>query len=415
MRISKTIVPFLALLLATSQYAIENVKLKGEVKYWYQTTAKENTPNNDLFQQNSSVGTAAMELGVSADLYDGLKGKASVMALDTLGLEKSFVKDISTAGAGWESDNGYYRTQIWISEVNLDYTISNTSIVLGRQALNTPLLFTERWNASYNTFDAALLINSDIPYTTLVAAYVHQHNGGSSAGNATNTNFPSTTMHNGEFYGFGSSYDGTTVTDGKKGAYAFGALIKPIDELGVNLWYYNVNSNLTAYWADVEYKMSGLFMGIQNSGIDVATAGVDDSMITAAKLGYTVEKFSTDVSFSTTATGNTGTVAIANVATGDKSKVYTQSVFQDGAFVGARDTDTIRVAASYQFDLLKLAASLQNADQSSQEGTEFDLIASAKIGQYVNLTGIYIHQDMDVKTGADYKNDAVRLIASLKF
>ena len=186
MLISKTTAPLLALLLAASAYGVENVKVSGGAKYWYQTTVKDTT-SNDFFQQESSVGVAAVELGVSADLMDGLKGKASVIGLDSLGLEQSFVKDISSAGAGRENGDNYYRTQIWLSEANLDYKISNTSVIIGRQALNTPLLFTERWNASYNTFDAAVLINSDLPYTTLVAGYVHQHNGGASAGNATAT------------------------------------------------------------------------------------------------------------------------------------------------------------------------------------------------------------------------------------
>ncbi|MBE0514158.1 hypothetical protein [Sulfurimonas sp.] len=416
MRISKTTAPFLALLLAASAYGVENVKVSGGAKYWYQTTAVENASNNDMFQQKTSVGVAAVELGVSADLYDGLKGKASVIGVDSLGLEQSFVKDISSAGAGWESDNGYYRTQIWVSEANLDYKISNTSVIVGRQALNTPLLFTERWNASYNTFDAAVVMNSDIPYTTLVAGYVHQHNGGAvrGANNNTLTNFPSTTMHNGSYYGFGSTYNGTSVTDGDKRVYAFGAIIKPpVENLAVNLWYYNVNSLFTAYWADAEYKKSGLFFGIQNAGINLTNSSVDDAMVTAAKVGYSAGKFSADVSLSTTATGETGTATIANAATGDKSKVYTQSVFQDGAFVGARNTDAVRAAASYQFEGLKLTASLQNIDQTSSEGTEFDLIASAKVGKYVNLTGIYVHQDIDAAT--DKKVDAIRLIAAVKF
>ncbi|MDD3476477.1 MAG: hypothetical protein PHI38_06385 [Sulfurimonas sp.] len=418
MIVSKTTAPFLALLLVSSAYAIENVKVTGEAKYWYQTTVKDisGQPSGKFFQRESSVGVAAAELGVSADLLEGLKGKVSVMALDSLGLEKSFVKDISSAGAGVE-DNGYYRTQVWITEANLDYKIGNTSAIVGRQALNTPLLFTERWNASYNTFDAAVLMNSDIPYTTLVAAYVHQHNGGASAGNATATNFPSTTMHNGSYYGFGSTYNSTTkeVTDEKNRAYAFGAIVKPVKDLAMNLWYYDINSMFNAYWIDAEYKISGMFFGIQNSGIDVATAGVDNAMVTAAKVGYTLDKLTLDVAYSTTATGNTGTAIITNAATGDKSKVYTQSVFQDGAVVGSRDTDVWRAGAAYQFDGFKISTSYQDVRQATKDGTEVDIIATAKVAQYVNLTGMYIHQDVDEKTATDFKNDAFRLIASVKF
>jgi hypothetical protein len=420
MKLSKTTAPFLALLLAASACAVENVKVDGKAKLWYQTGVQDISPSGvDMFQQKGSVGQAAFELGANADITDGLKGRVSLIGLDTLGLEKSFIKDISSAGAGYENGN-YYRTQVWVSEAYVDYKISNTSFILGRQALNTPLLFTERWNASFNTFDAATIINSDLPYTTLVAIYVNQHNGGAHAGNGTATGFPSTTMHNGESFGFGSSYNPATdnVTDGKKGAFAFGAMIKPTENLACNLWYYDVNSNLTAYWVDAEYKMSGIFMGIQNSGIDVATAGADNAMITAGKIGYTIDKVSVDASYSVTDEGNSGTVAIANIATGDKSKIYTQSVFQDGAVVGARDTTAWRVGASYKFDIAKLSASVQNTKQDSgimKDGTEFDLVATSNIAKNFDLMGIYIHRDVDMTTAADFKQDALRLIASVKF
>ncbi|MCW8894512.1 MAG: hypothetical protein OQK48_09485 [Sulfurimonas sp.] len=420
MKSSKITAVLLASMLATSAYAIENVTVNGEAKLWYQTGVKDTSPSGvDMFQQKAAVGQAAFELSAKADIMDGLKGKVGLIALDTLGLEKSFIKDISSAGAGYENGN-YYRTQVWVTEAYLDYRIDNTSVILGRQALNTPLLFTERWNTSFNTFDAAVLINSDLPNTTLVAAYINQHNGGASAGNGTDTGFPSTTMHNGESFGFGSTYDSATntVTDGKKAAYAFGAMIKPIDDLAVNLWYYDVNSNFTAYWADAEYKMSGLFFGIQNSGIDVATAGADNAMITAAKIGYTVDKLTLDVSYSVTDEGNSGTATIANAATGDKSKVYTQAVFQDGAVVGFRDTKAWKLGANYKFDDVKLTCLLQNTQSdahSMKDGTELDIIVVTKIAKLVDLKGIYIHRDVDMRTDPDFKQDAIRLIASVKF
>lgn len=416
MKSSKITALLLASLLATSAYAIDNVKMDAKAKLWYQTAIKDST-SLDMFQKESSVGLSAFELAIKAELLDGLKAKASVIALDTLGLEKSFIKDISSAGAGHDS-GGYYSTQIWVTEANLDYKISNTSFIVGRQAINTPLLFTERWNASFNTFDAAIVINSDIPKTTLVAGYVYQHNGGAHAGNATATGFPSTTMHNGKFHGFGSSYSGGVVTDGKKGAYAFGALIKPIDNVAVNLWYYDVNSNFTAYWADASYKASGLFLGIQNAGIDVGTSGVDNAMITALKVGYTIDNLNFHLSYSTTDEGNAGTATIANAATGDKSKVYTQAVFQDGAVIGTRDTEAWKIGARYKFENVTVIGFLQNTKSdahSMKDGTELDLIAATKIGKHFNLKGIYVHRDVDMRTATDFKQDAIRIIASVKF
>ncbi len=404
-----------------------DVKVTGGAKLFYQTTTSNSAGAADLFEQESAVGQMAFEAGLSTEVFDGMTVNTNLIALDTLGLENSVVNDIASAGAAHISSDGeYLKTQGWLTEANLDYKAGETNIIVGRQALNTPLLFTERWNASYNTFDAAVITNSDIPATTLVAAYVGKHNGAALAGNKTAiSGFPSTTTHSGKFYGFGSTYNGGpfdgNVTNGTKSAYAAGAIIKPIDNLAFNLWYYHVDSIMTAYWADASYKIVGIFMGIQNSGISSSTNGVDNSMITAAKIGYGIAGFNMDASFSTTSEGNADTMTIANVATGDKSKVYTQMVFQDGATVGGRGTNAWKVHADYTIGGTKLIAQYQQFDRSyvkatdttELSGSEFDFIAKAKLGKYFGLTGIYVHQDVGADTKV--KKDAIRLIAYTKF
>lgn len=86
MKLSKTTAPFLALLLATSAYAIENVKVDGKAKLWYQTGVQDISPSGvDMFQQKGSVGQAAFELGATADIMDGLKSRVSLIGLDALG------------------------------------------------------------------------------------------------------------------------------------------------------------------------------------------------------------------------------------------------------------------------------------------------------------------------------------------
>jgi len=411
-----------------------DIKVTGGAKLFYQTTTSDGANSPSLFEQQSAVGQMAFEAGLSTEVFEGMTVNTNLIALDTLGLENDVVKDIASAGAAHiQTDGDYLKTQGWLAEANLNYKAGKTNVIVGRQALNTPLLFTERWNASYNTFDAAVITNSDIPATTLVGAFVGKHNGAALAGNKTVSGFPSTTTHSGKFYGFGSGYtspldvngdptrlDGN-VTNGTQSAYAAGAIIKPIDNLAINLWYYNVNSALTAYWADASYKIAGVFMGIQNSGISVDADGVDNAMVTAAQVGYSISGFYFNGSFSTTNEGNAGTATVANVATGDKSKVYTQMVFQDGATVGARGTNAWKVHGHYTIAGTKLIAQFQQfnrsyvktGDTSKMKGSEFDLIAKAKLGKYFGLTGIYVHQEVGADTTV--KKDAIRLIAYTKF
>ena len=55
----------LASTLVTSAYAIENVKVDGKAKLWYQTTGKNtDAAGVDMFQQKTTVGQAGLELGV---------------------------------------------------------------------------------------------------------------------------------------------------------------------------------------------------------------------------------------------------------------------------------------------------------------------------------------------------------------
>ncbi len=403
-----------------------DIKVTGGAKLFYQTTTSDKTGAADLFEQKSAVGQMAFEAGLSTQVFEGMTVNTNLIALDTLGLENDVVNDIASAGAVHiDSDGEYLKTQGWLAEANLNYKTGKTNVIVGRQALNTPLLFTERWNASYNTFDAAVITNSDIPATTLVGAFVGKHNGAAMNNKTAVAGFPSTTTHSGKFYGFGSTYNGGpldgNVTNGTESAYAAGAIVKPIDNLAINLWYYNVNSAATAYWADASYKIAGVFMGIQNSGISAAADGVDNAMVTAAKIGYGIAGVNFNASFSTTNEGNAGTATIANVATGDKSKVYTQMVFQDGATVGARGTTAWKVHGNYTIAGTKLIAQYQQFNRSyiaapattEMTGSEFDLIAKAKLGKYFGLTGIYVHQEVGADTTV--KKDAIRLIAYTKF
>ncbi len=63
----------------------------------------------------------------------------------------------------------------WIGEAYLTYGIGNTSIKAGRQTLPkslSPFAYSENWNVFENTFDALLIVNTDISNTTLVGAWV---------------------------------------------------------------------------------------------------------------------------------------------------------------------------------------------------------------------------------------------------
>ncbi len=65
----------------------------------------------------------------------------------------------------------------WIGELWLAATMGKTTAKVGRMELDTPLAFSEKWSVAPNTFEGAVVINQDIPDTTLVGAWVGKGNG----------------------------------------------------------------------------------------------------------------------------------------------------------------------------------------------------------------------------------------------
>jgi len=449
MKISTLTASLLATTLVTSAFAVENIEVGASAKLWYQTNTTNKDGSADLFEQPTAVALMEADLGVKADLFEGLKGETNVVILDSLGLENDVVGNLSNATTGHqEGDEDILKTQWWVSTANLKYNTGNTDVQAGRMTLNTPLLFTEKWNAGYNTFEGGVVTNTDVSGVKLTAMYITGHNGTGLDGAGVPGNgikIPSTVMYNGNFYGFGSSidssvdtatglpnpkgpmYTNTVVTDGKKSLYSVGAEINPMDDLNINLWYYNISSVKDAYWADASYKIAGVFIGAQNSGMsgkDTTTAygKTGDNMITAFKLGYTMDKLNFFGAYSFTDDKENAPV-ITNMSTNRKSKIYTQAIVQDGGIIGAADTKAWKVQASYKFETWKLVGFVQNTQNDSlvvgespfADSTEYDLVASTKIGKHVNLKGIYMHREYDDQGSGNDAFDFVRLIASVNF
>jgi hypothetical protein len=445
MKLSKGTVLLLASALASTTYAVENVEMSGSAKLWYQTNTTNKAGSADLFDQATAVGLVEVDLGAKGDIAEGLKVEMNGVVLDSLNLENEIVGNLSNATAGNEGSAGNaLNTQSWVSVANLEYTTGNTKAKAGRMALDTPLLFTERWNAGYNTFEGGVVTNTDLPNTKLTAMYITGNNGTgiNNAGSPGNgIKIPSTTVHNGSFYGFGTSIDdngqsgtgpmwtGVTVHDGKEALFSLGAEIKPTNDLALNLWYYNISSIKDAHWADASYTLGGLFLGVQNSGVYGKTGTYGngnayesgDGMITAFKVGYTIDKLNFFGAYSFT-DDDANAPIVANFSTNRKSQIYTQAIVQDGAIIGARDTTAWKVQGSYQFESWKLLAWVQNTQQDSapatssfRDSTEYDIVAVTKVGKHVDLKGIYMHREYDETTAGDDKFDFVRLIASVKF
>lgn len=440
--------------LGTSAFAIDNVKVNGEAKLWYQTTETLNNATTtavneadyDLFDNGTnSFAEIKLSVGATADLLQNLSAGVKFTALTTLGLENNLVGNVPankfdndgtnhlsvpgvTAGAAATTDTSALDDQAWAEELYMAYTAGKTTAKVGRQALATPLAFTENWNVVDNTFEAAVLLNNDLPDTTLVAAWVGKHNG---VGLLTPTAGRNTTV----------AHDGKFSTFGTDGAYAAGAITKLIPMTTAQAWYYNVGNIGDAYWLQADSKFFDMLsVGAQFAGVNpdstssalgtpAASANDRSTEMFAIKGAVDIASFNIYAAYSTV---SDGTLGFANFATGDKTMMYTGlgSVYFDGEIVAAPDTDAFKIGMSTKIiPGVTLAASYGEADTGDNGGspaavgglslqnndyTAWDIVANTKTGP-VDWTAIYTQFDRENATTTTIDNSLLRIIASLKF
>lgn len=438
--------------LGTSAFAIDNVKVNGEAKLWYQTSEYSGTgagaTTSQGFFDNTANSSADVKLsvGATADLLQNLSAGVKVTAISTLGLENNLVGSTTTAKVGADgtnyqgatsattTDTSSLNDQAWVEEAYLAYTAGKTTAKIGRQALNTPLAFTETWNVVDNTFEAVVLLNNDLPDTTLVGAWIGKHNGVGLLGDPDGTVAAPIGVGATGYLVTGRNTTvakgGTFSTFGTDGAYAAGAINKSIANTALQAWYYNVPNIADAYWLQADTKLIGMIsVGAQYAGMNPDNTGIlpttaESSDVFALKAGVDITGINIYAAYSTVSTGALG---FANVATGDKSSVYTTlgSIYMDGEIAAAPDTDAWKIGASTKMvPGVALSASYAQAEQNGNgtaanatDFTAWDVTAATKVGA-VDLTAIYTQFDKDVKLAsstADKTTDTFRVIASLKF
>jgi imipenem/basic amino acid-specific outer membrane pore len=401
-----------AVLLGVNAFAIDNVKVSGDAKLYYGTN---DIGQNSMFEKgdiftnaagdtSGSYADTALRIGVTGDLLKGVSFGVTGYAISTLGLEKNLVSNpfsgahnYRLGGDGTLTVDNVNNAQVddtaWIGELWLATTMGKTTAKVGRMELDTPLVFSEKWNIAPNTFDAAVLINQDLPDTTLVAAWVGKHNGIPLLN-------PNTLGKQGGVVTEGAGFN----TFGLEGAYAVGAINNSFKPLTAQAWYYNVQDVADAFWlqADINcqlvpgVKIGGQYAEMSPKGTGVVVAGKDDSSAYAFKVGYEgIPNLNVSASYSKV--DEKGGLQIANVATGfGQSKLYTEAVWNFG-YVGEMDAKTWNLKASYDVkDVAKFCVSHTDVknDQADVDMKETALSVSRSFGP-LDARLAYISTDAD--------------------
>jgi hypothetical protein len=417
-----------AVLLGASAFAIDNVKVNGDAKLFYSTNDLGTGSDADLFQQSQSAADTALRLGVTGDLVKGVSFGATAYAVSTLGLENNLVGNTWTGAHGNDSgapDADDTSDEAWMGELWLAGTFGKTTLKVGRMELDTPLAYSEKWSVAANTFDAAVVINQDLPDTTLVGAWVGKGNGVNALSPISGAHDNSSDVGLDGFMGTKAKF-GTFVDDG---AYAAAIVNNSFKPLTAQAWYYNVSNVADAYWlqADINCDLvKGLSVGAQYANIDPKdmASTYDDSKAYAFKLSYEgVENLKVSASYSDT--DKDGTLKIANVATNNlyygQSKLYTEAWWNYG-YVGAPNAESINLTAEYDAGIAKIGVyytDVNNADMTVASGnadadmTEVAITVSKSFGP-LDAALAYISTDADDQNNAK-RYDTVQAYLTLNF
>jgi len=376
----------IAMMSSAAMADISSKSFDGSASLFYGTN---DANDGDLFNKGQSYGNAAVQLGGAASvgscdtcvtLNYGLTG------VTTMGLENTLV------GATWI--NHTLEDAIWIDTLNLSFHplngISNTTMVLGRQALDTPMVFSEGWNIAKNTYDAAVVVNNDIVDTTLVGAWVGRSN---NAGSGTALTVNATD-------GFSDNSFDSFLTP--EGAYAFGAVTKLIPMVTAQAWYYIAPTAANVTWLQADGEYAGFGLGAQYAMLDADDDS--DGSAYAVKIGYNYEGLGLSAAYSSVdaMTGTSKALGFKNLGN-DQSKLYTEA-WWDFDHVAESDTDSFNVTATYSAEgIADLGVFYTNADHATDPDlTELTVTAGRDFGN-LNLTAAYINTDID--GAADTQND----------
>ena len=381
----------------------------GQGVVYYQTADElgAGVAPRSLTDQESSSANAGVSLKAeNKDIIGGLGAGVKLVGVGTLGLEEDVVSNVMETADG--SLNGGA-----ITELYLTYGIGNTLIKVGRQELPkalSPLAFSESWNVFANTYEAALVVNSDIPNTTLVGAYVRSANSHRDLGQ----------FDQGVF-----GDDGAFMLTAAYAADAFNVT-------GSAYWLPDVlysGEDLYALWVDTGFNISDFNIGIQGGYItsDAFVPGYEDTYALGAKFGAKLDPVTVGAAVTWVNDGYLGVFNVSNLLSGGdiygvfgENALYTCSPLGSNAMFNSIYATTVSVNGSMALPVGTLIAFADYsdigdfapfADTKFYEGA---LAYNVVLGD-LDLTAGVVHQSINPDVGSDRTNTLLRVVARYNF
>jgi hypothetical protein len=257
-----------------------------------------------------------------------------------------------------------------------------------------------------NTFDAALVVNTDITDTALVYAFVKSANVNSQ---------------------FGTPMNQFNDLNENDGVHMLTVQNKSIADLTLTgSWYYATDfadgmNDLNILWGDAAYDAGSFNVAVQGGQVThdaFDTLGNGDHTSFGAKIGAKVGPVDATVAYSTVNDGGIIGLATGGVNLGGTTSALYTTTLADQLFTAQflnYDADKWLVKGKMDAlggNICAAYAMTSGNDMAAGDVNEFDLTYSANVTDNVAVSATYAYIDPDLATDSI---DVVRVIANYKF
>lgn len=351
--------------------------ISGKLTGYYITA--DGSANYDMFDTDGSQLGLAATLDVTHKFTENIAANFSALGYLNTNRNPSF-NYISQYFEG--NENGAI-----FNVANITATYADTTFVLGRQLLATPMLGGFDWLLAPGSFEAYTAVNNSFENITLVGSYVRTWRPNNTGDNFINL----TDIDDGNNWTIGAAYDNKTISG--------------------SIWYYNVDAGgairpdkYGQVYADLGYdfgiaKVEALYV---NTNYDVAT----DSNAYGLKATATMGAFSLMGAYVNVDDNVVGFVGnMDNLYTSSWNSNTTLSLGNN--FKVEAGTEFAGVSATVSYAYYEYAQNTTPED----DGAEIDVILGYNITDAVDLNVVYTNTDYGV--GDD--TNALEVFANYKF
>ncbi len=279
--------------------AFKEGKVSGQIRAFYIT--RDYDKRNETTNPDRSGFAIGGKMGYETAPVYGVSAGAMFYTTNGLGTKNSNPAKTEQSIYGTASTASDARPDVtYLGQAYVQATIDKTTVKIGRQELNTPLAGMDDARMLPNLFEAAVVINKNVPDTTLIGAVVTRMAAGTfanvynAAGKGTNLSLQSgygLSWKTGEF----KTMSKTALGDGvdNRPVYAVAAINNSIKGLTIQAWDYYAEDILNAIYAQADYKfnlgvdMVASYQFWNENGVGDKFAGNVKSMLNGVKLAAT--------------------------------------------------------------------------------------------------------------------------------